>query len=169
MLTTRPFLVPQSWKSRAIPLPTLRATQGLMFISVINQIDAQNCFTISLFHASTCFEHHVLIIKRSKLHYTASGIITPISSQLTHLKPTSQVVHLKRTLKVSILLCTILFHPSALKTLLRHVLETLLRHQSVSTITQFCLTVFPQKASRQLHVQKKILIHRSLYNNLTCF
>jgi len=47
------------------------------FISVINQLDAQNiCFTISLFHASTCFEHHVLIISRSKLHYTASGIIT---------------------------------------------------------------------------------------------
>ena len=45
-------------------------------ISVINELDAQNfCFTISLFHASTCFEH-VLIIKRSKFHYTASGIIT---------------------------------------------------------------------------------------------
>ena len=29
-----------------------------VFISVINQIDAQNvCFTISLFDASTCFEH----------------------------------------------------------------------------------------------------------------
>ena len=29
-----------------------------VFISVINQLDAQNfCFTISLFHASTCFEH----------------------------------------------------------------------------------------------------------------
>jgi len=29
-----------------------------IFISVINQLDAQNfCFTISLFHASTCFEH----------------------------------------------------------------------------------------------------------------
>jgi len=29
-----------------------------IFISVINQFDAQNfCFTISLFHASTCFEH----------------------------------------------------------------------------------------------------------------
>ena len=29
-----------------------------VFISVINQIDAQNfCFTISLFHASTRFEH----------------------------------------------------------------------------------------------------------------
>jgi len=36
------------------------------------------CFTISLFHASTCFEHRVLIIRRSKLYYTASGIITPI-------------------------------------------------------------------------------------------
>jgi len=30
----------------------------MMFISVINQLDAYNfCFTISLFHASTCFEH----------------------------------------------------------------------------------------------------------------
>ena len=29
-----------------------------IFISVINQLDAQNfCFTISLFHPSTCFEH----------------------------------------------------------------------------------------------------------------
>ena len=29
-----------------------------LFILVINQLDAQNfCFTISLFHASTCFEH----------------------------------------------------------------------------------------------------------------
>jgi len=34
------------------------------------------CFTVSLFHASTCFEHHVLIVRRSKLYYTASGIIT---------------------------------------------------------------------------------------------
>jgi len=36
------------------------------------------CLTISLFHPSTCFEHHVLIVRRSKLHYTASGIITPV-------------------------------------------------------------------------------------------
>jgi len=29
-----------------------------LFISVINQLDAQNfCFTVSWFHASTCFEH----------------------------------------------------------------------------------------------------------------
>jgi len=29
LLTTHPLLVPRSWKSRAIPLPTLWATQGL--------------------------------------------------------------------------------------------------------------------------------------------
>ena len=45
-----------------------------IFISVINQLDAQNfCFTLSLFHVSTCFEH-----------YTASGIITPIGGCLVH-------------------------------------------------------------------------------------
>jgi hypothetical protein len=33
------------------------------------------CFTISLFHASTCFEHHVLIVRRSQLYCTASGTI----------------------------------------------------------------------------------------------
>ena len=89
-------------------------------------------------------------------------IIKLISSQLTHLKPTSQVVHLKCTLKVSILLRTLLFHLSVLKTLLRHVLETLLRRYSVSTITHFCLTVSPPNAFRQLHLQKKILIYRCL-------
>ena len=32
-----------------------------IFMSVINQLDAQNfCFTLSLFHASTCFEHMCL-------------------------------------------------------------------------------------------------------------
>ena len=47
-----------------------------------NQLDAQNVFfRISLFHASTCFEHHVLIIKRSKLYYTASGIVTPVGGR----------------------------------------------------------------------------------------
>ena len=42
------------------------------------------CFTISLFHASTCFEHHVLIVRRSKLYYTASGIITPVGGCPVH-------------------------------------------------------------------------------------
>jgi len=54
-----------------------------LFILVINQLDAENfCFTISLFHASTCFEHLVIIIRRSKLYYTASGIITKYNFDL---------------------------------------------------------------------------------------
>ena len=44
------------------------------------------CFTISLFHASTCFEHHVLIVRRSKLYYTASGITLKQVSGLKLLK-----------------------------------------------------------------------------------
>ena len=32
------------------------------------------------------FRVHVLIIRRSKLHYTASGIITPIGGRLVHEK-----------------------------------------------------------------------------------
>ena len=42
------------------------------------------CFTVSLFHASTCFEHHVLTVRRSKLYYTASGIITPVGGRPVH-------------------------------------------------------------------------------------
>jgi len=56
-------------KCRALPIWLERQSPSLLsfvrfsdqfssFISVINQLDAQNfCFTISLFHASTCFEH----------------------------------------------------------------------------------------------------------------
>jgi len=36
------------------------------------------CFTISFISCLYMFRAHVLIIRRSKLHYTASGIITPI-------------------------------------------------------------------------------------------
>ena len=39
---------------------------------------------MGLFHASTCFEHHVLIVRRSKLYYTASGIITPVGGRPVH-------------------------------------------------------------------------------------
>jgi len=54
-----------------------------IFISVINQLDAQNFyFTISLFHASTCFEHMCSSSGGQKLHYTASGVITPIGGRL---------------------------------------------------------------------------------------
>jgi len=37
--------------------PELSIVKFIPFISVINQPDAQMFFTISLFHASTCFEH----------------------------------------------------------------------------------------------------------------
>jgi len=73
-------------KQRSIPnFDVLLSVHLSIFSLVINQLDAQNfCFTISLFHASTCFEHHVLIIRRSKFYYTASGIITPISGRPVH-------------------------------------------------------------------------------------
>ena len=41
-------------------------------------------FIISLLYACTCFEHYVLIIRRSKLYYTASGIITPVGGRPVH-------------------------------------------------------------------------------------
>ena len=42
----------------SVQLITFSKLCAHFFISVINQLDAQNfCFTISLFHASTCFEH----------------------------------------------------------------------------------------------------------------
>ena len=45
----------------SVSLFYLVITSQCVFISVIDQIDAQNfCFTVCLFHASTCFEHHVL-------------------------------------------------------------------------------------------------------------
>jgi len=70
-------------------------TVHLGIILVINQLDVQNfCFTISLFHASTCFEQHVLIIRRSQLHFTASCIVTPIGGLPVHrLRDLSQNVH----------------------------------------------------------------------------
>ena len=54
-----------------------------IFIFVLTNLMHKICFTISLFHASTCFEHHVLIVRRSKLYYTASGIITPVGVMIT--------------------------------------------------------------------------------------
>jgi len=56
-----------------------KLTSGGFFISVFNQLDAQNfCFTISFISRLYMFRAHVLIIRRSKLNYTASGIITSI-------------------------------------------------------------------------------------------
>jgi len=42
------------------------------------------CFTTSFISCLYMFRAHVLIIRRSTLHYTASGIITPIGGRLVH-------------------------------------------------------------------------------------
>jgi len=64
---------------RVILLLLCGDTKYNLFISVINQLDVQNfCFTISFISCLYMFRAHALIIRRSKLHYTASGIITPI-------------------------------------------------------------------------------------------
>jgi len=42
------------------------------------------CFTVSFISCLYMFRAHMLIIRRSKLHYTASGIITPIGGCLVH-------------------------------------------------------------------------------------
>ena len=56
----------------------------------INQLDALNLL-MRLFHACTCFEYHVLIVRRSKFYYTVSGIITPIGGcHLRRLREDSQ-------------------------------------------------------------------------------
>ena len=50
--------------------------QSYLFLN-INQLDALN-FIISLFQASTCFEHMCSSSGGQKLYYTVCGIITPI-------------------------------------------------------------------------------------------
>ena len=53
-----------------------------IFILVINQLYAQRfCFTTSIYRSLYMFRAYVLIIRRSKLHYTASGINTPIGGR----------------------------------------------------------------------------------------
>ena len=65
------------WKLKN--LDVLLTVHFSIFILVINQLDAQNfCFTVSLF----CSLY--IIIRGSKLHYTASGTITPIGGHLVH-------------------------------------------------------------------------------------
>ena len=53
-------------------------------ILAINHLIQKSFFIISLLYASTCFEHYALIIRRSKLYYTASGIITSVHGTATY-------------------------------------------------------------------------------------
>jgi len=46
------------FSNKIVNVDVLLTVHLSIFISLINQLDAQNFyFTISLFHASTCFEH----------------------------------------------------------------------------------------------------------------
>jgi len=70
------------WIIKCIIVIDARYKHEDFFISVVNQLDAQNfCFTVSLFHASTCFEHMCSSSGCQNLHYTATGIITPIDAR----------------------------------------------------------------------------------------
>jgi len=60
------------------------------------------CFTISFISCLYMFRAHVLIIRRSKLHYTASGIITPIGVMIHSLCASSWL-----NTKINILRCTV--------------------------------------------------------------
>jgi len=64
----------------------------MKFILVINQLDAQKfCFTIVLFRSLYIFRAHVLIIRKSKLHYTASRIIALIGGRLSLSQPVHEM------------------------------------------------------------------------------
>ena len=59
-------------------------TLHVFFISVINQLYVQNLFYDKFITCLYMFRAHVPIIRKSKLHYTASGIITPIGCRPVH-------------------------------------------------------------------------------------
>ena len=65
-------------------LQRTNVTTKSFFISVINQFDAKLLFYNKFISCLYMFQAHVLIIRKSKLHYTASGIITPIGGRLVH-------------------------------------------------------------------------------------
>ena len=56
----------------------------VFFILVINQLDAQNLFYNKFNSCLYMFRAYVLIVRRSKLYYTASGIITPVGGRPVH-------------------------------------------------------------------------------------
>ena len=58
-----------------------------IFISVFTQLYAQNLFHNTFISCLYIFGAHGLIIRRSKLHYTASGIIKPIGGLCTRRSP----------------------------------------------------------------------------------
>jgi len=81
-----------------IALSSFRAqadlTSGEYLSQYLTNLMHKICFTVSFISCLYMFRAHVLIIRRSKLYYTASGIITPICGRLVH----RLIIHIK-TLK----------------------------------------------------------------------
>ena len=75
--TVRGPLLKQSMKQIEQILIFCRPCISIYLFININQLDALN-FIISFFQASTCFEHHVLIVRRSKLYYTNFNILLTV-------------------------------------------------------------------------------------------
>jgi len=78
----RPVILPVVLYGSEFWTLTLREKHTLrifLFILVINQLDAQKFLFYNKFISCLyMFRVHVFTIRRSKLHYTASGIIMPI-------------------------------------------------------------------------------------------
>jgi len=81
------------WIQSAKILLTRRRTHCCLSLTIqlwgnlsqyLNNLMLKICFTISFISCLYMFRVHVLIIRRSKLHYTTSGIITPIGGHLVH-------------------------------------------------------------------------------------
>jgi len=65
-------------KINAINLTTSKLWLTFFLSQYLTNLMHKICFTISFISCLYMFRAHVLIIRRSKLDYTASGIITPI-------------------------------------------------------------------------------------------
>ena len=64
--------------------PKKKTSLFSFFILVMNQLDAQNFFYNKFISCLYMFRAHVLIVRRSKLYHTASGIITTIGGRLVY-------------------------------------------------------------------------------------
>jgi len=73
------LLVSQTVLSSALSINTVRTILNLLYLSqYLTNLMHKICFTIRFISCLYMFRAHVLIIRRSKLHYTASGIIKTI-------------------------------------------------------------------------------------------
>ena len=65
------------WNFSVLPRLCLQANFNHRLSQYLTNLMHKICFTVGFISCLYMFRAHVLIIRRSKLHYTASGIITP--------------------------------------------------------------------------------------------